>query len=245
MVKGRSGDRSAIDPAYYTAAWPWGDARTAHARLTCGSPTNDLPRTGGHPFYQRLNQVLDTHGFDAFVEAQCAPFYARDDGPAESGAGDVLPAAADRLLRGDRFRARDRLADAPTRWRCAASWAWGWTRRAPDHSTISRTRRLIDVETHRAVFTWVLQVAGDGGPGQGQDDRDRCHDAGGQRGHAEHRAARHGRDLPGVPDAAGAGVGDRDADARRPGAAGSEARRRRARNTTGSTRTIRTRRSRR
>src|SRR5262245_21446379 len=27
----------------------------------------------------------------------------------------------------------------------------------PDHSTISRTRRLIDVETHREVFTWVLQ----------------------------------------------------------------------------------------
>lgn len=29
---------------------------------------------------------------------------------------------------------------------------------APDHSTISRTRRLIDVETHRAVFTWVQQL---------------------------------------------------------------------------------------
>jgi transposase len=28
----------------------------------------------------------------------------------------------------------------------------------PEHSTISRTRRLIDVETHRAVFTWILQV---------------------------------------------------------------------------------------
>ena len=27
----------------------------------------------------------------------------------------------------------------------------------PDHSTISRTRRLIDVETHRAIFTWVQQ----------------------------------------------------------------------------------------
>ena len=38
--------------------------------------TNALPVTGGHPFYQRLNQVLDTHAFDAFVEAQCAPFYA-------------------------------------------------------------------------------------------------------------------------------------------------------------------------
>ena len=38
--------------------------------------TNELPVTGGHPFYQRLNQVLDRHAFDAFVEAQCAPFYA-------------------------------------------------------------------------------------------------------------------------------------------------------------------------
>ena len=38
--------------------------------------TNELPVTGGHPFYQRLNQVLDAHAFDAFVEAQCAPFYA-------------------------------------------------------------------------------------------------------------------------------------------------------------------------
>ena len=38
--------------------------------------TNALPRTGGHPFYQRLNQVLETHAFDEFVEAQCAPFYA-------------------------------------------------------------------------------------------------------------------------------------------------------------------------
>jgi len=38
--------------------------------------TNELPATGGHPFYQRLNQLLDQHGFDEFVEAQCAPFYA-------------------------------------------------------------------------------------------------------------------------------------------------------------------------
>ena len=33
----------------------------------------------------------------------------------------------------------------------------------PDHSTISRTRRLIDLETHRAVFTWVLQRLADAG----------------------------------------------------------------------------------
>ena len=28
----------------------------------------------------------------------------------------------------------------------------------PDHSTISRTRRLIDVETHQEVFSWVLNL---------------------------------------------------------------------------------------
>jgi hypothetical protein len=31
--------------------------------------------TGGHSFYRRLNQILDKHAFDAFVEAQCSPFY--------------------------------------------------------------------------------------------------------------------------------------------------------------------------
>ena len=33
----------------------------------------------------------------------------------------------------------------------------------PDHSTISRTRRLLSVETHQAVFTWVLQQLADAG----------------------------------------------------------------------------------
>jgi transposase len=33
----------------------------------------------------------------------------------------------------------------------------------PDHSTISRTRRLIDLETHEAVFTWMLRRPADAG----------------------------------------------------------------------------------
>jgi transposase len=33
----------------------------------------------------------------------------------------------------------------------------------PDHSTISRTRRLIDIETHESVFTWMLQRLADTG----------------------------------------------------------------------------------
>ena len=49
-------------------------------------------------------------------------------------------------------------------WRTADSLALrgflglGLDEVTPEHSTISRTRRLIDVETHRAVFTWILQV---------------------------------------------------------------------------------------
>jgi hypothetical protein len=34
---------------------------------------------------------------------------------------------------------------------------------APDHSTISRTRRLIDVETHRLVFVWLLEILAEQG----------------------------------------------------------------------------------
>jgi hypothetical protein len=38
--------------------------------------TSDLPMTAAHPFYDRLNRILDDAKFDAFVEAQCATFYA-------------------------------------------------------------------------------------------------------------------------------------------------------------------------
>src|SRR2546429_7560013 len=34
------------------------------------------PRTVAHPFYQRLNQLLEERGFGEFVEGQCERFYA-------------------------------------------------------------------------------------------------------------------------------------------------------------------------
>ena len=55
--------------------------------------TTDLPQSAGHPFYERLNRTLDEADFDAFVEAQCAAFYAGRGRPAESGAGPLFPAA--------------------------------------------------------------------------------------------------------------------------------------------------------
>jgi transposase len=118
--------------------------------------TADLPQSPGHPFYTRLNALLDAHDFDRFVEKQCRRFYA-----AAMGRPSLTPGRYFRLLllgyfegidseRGIAWRATDSLAirsflgmavqDAP-----------------PDHSTISRTRRLIDLETHRTVFTWMQQ----------------------------------------------------------------------------------------
>ena len=38
-------------------------------------PATELAKAPGHPFYQRLNRVLGKHGFDDFVEAECAAFY--------------------------------------------------------------------------------------------------------------------------------------------------------------------------
>jgi len=119
--------------------------------------TNELPPTGGHPFYQRLNQVLDAYAFDEFVEAQCAPFYAET-----VGRPSLTPGTYFRLLLIGYFEGID--SERGIAWRTADSLALrgflglGLDEVPPEHSTISRTRRLIDVETHRAVFTWVLQV---------------------------------------------------------------------------------------
>jgi hypothetical protein len=38
--------------------------------------TAELPKSLGHPFYMRLNALLDGADFDRFVEGQCARFYA-------------------------------------------------------------------------------------------------------------------------------------------------------------------------
>ena len=119
--------------------------------------TNDLPATGGHPFYQRLNQVLDAHGFDQFVEAQCASFYA-----ATIGRPSLTPGTYFRLLLIGYFEGID--SERGIAWRTTDSLALrgflglGLDETPPEHSTISRTRRLIDLETHRSIFTWILQV---------------------------------------------------------------------------------------
>src|SRR5712691_8385897 len=132
--------------------------RRQHDRWVAAS---DLPTTAAHPFYERLNALLDEHDFDAFVEGLCQPYYA-----ATMGRSSVAPGIYFRLLLVGYFEGVD--SERGIAWRGADSLAvrsfvgLGLDATAPDHSTISRTRRLIDLETHRAVFTWVQQrlVAG-------------------------------------------------------------------------------------
>ena len=119
-------------------------------------PTTDLPVSPGHPFYARLNAILDEAGFDRFAEEQCRSFYA-----AVMGRPSLPPGRYFRLLLLGYFEGLD--SERGIAWRAADSLAvrsfvgLGLDAAAPDHSTISRTRRLIAVETHRAVFTWVQE----------------------------------------------------------------------------------------
>jgi transposase len=120
-------------------------------------PTADLPRTAGHPFYERLNQVLEVNGFDRFVEERCSKFYAET-----MGRPSLPPAVYFRLLLVGYFEGID--SERGIAWRVADSMAlrrflgYALTDRTADHSTISRNRRLIDLDTHQEVFVWVLQL---------------------------------------------------------------------------------------
>ena len=124
--------------------------------------TDDLPKSPGHPFYTRLNMLLDTHGFDRFVEDQCREFYAK-----VMGRPSLAPGCYFRLLLVGYFEGID--SERGIAWRATDSLAVrSFLRLAledppPDHSTISRTRRLIDVDTHRAVFTWVQERLAEAG----------------------------------------------------------------------------------
>jgi transposase len=130
-------------------------------------PQASLAKGASHPFYQRLNQLLEESRFDEFVEGRCRRFYAE-----RRGRPSLAPGVYFRLLLIGYFEGID--AERGIAWRANDSLALrrflrvGLDEMPPDHSTISRTRRLIDVETHREVFTWVLGVLAEKGLLKGQ-----------------------------------------------------------------------------
>jgi transposase len=117
----------------------------------------ELATAPGHPFYKRLNAVLDAEGFDRFVEDICAKFYAP-----QFGRPSLTPGIYFRSLLIGYFEGIG--AERGIAWRLADSLALrrfvgiALDEDTPDHSTISRTRRLIDLDTHATVFAWVLEV---------------------------------------------------------------------------------------
>jgi len=130
-------------------------------------PQAALVKGASHPFYQRLNQLLEESRFDEFVEGQCRRFYAQ-----KRGRPSLVPGVYFRLLLIGYFEGID--SERGIAWRANDSLALrrflrvGLDEAPPDHSTISRTRRLIDLETHREIFTWVLKVLAEKGLLKGQ-----------------------------------------------------------------------------
>jgi transposase len=123
---------------------------------------SELVNGPAHPFYKRVNELLEAGRFDEFAEKECARFYAENN-----GRPSVTPGIYFRLLLVGYFEGID--SERGIAWRAADSMGLrkflgvGLDEQTPDHSTISRTRRLIDVETHRKVFFWILELLRDQG----------------------------------------------------------------------------------
>src|ERR1700751_2563851 len=119
------------------------------------------------PFYQRLNELLEAERFDEFVEGRCAKFYAE-----KYGRPSLTPGIYFRALLSGYFEGIG--AERGIAWRLADSLALrrfvgiALDEYTPDHSTISRTRRLSGLEQHREGFAWVRGVRADRGLLKGQ-----------------------------------------------------------------------------
>lgn len=117
----------------------------------------ELANGPGHPFYGKLNEVLDADGFDEFAESQCAKFYASG-----KGRPSIAPGVYFRMLLIGYFEGID--SERGIAWRCADSLGlreflgYELSESTPNHSSLSIIRQRLDLETHQAVFGWILKV---------------------------------------------------------------------------------------
>src|ERR1051326_8989797 len=114
--------------------------------------------TPANAFYDRVNHILDEHNFDRKVEALCRKFYKNSP----YGRLSMAPGVYFRCLLIGYFEGLD--SERGIAWRVADSLSlrkflgYALDEETPDHSTISRTRRLCWLETHKAVFRWVIRI---------------------------------------------------------------------------------------
>jgi transposase len=120
--------------------------------------SQDVVKSPGNAFYDRLNSILDQHKFDQKVEVLCRKFYKKS----QYGRPGMAPGVYFRALLIGYFEGLD--SERGIAWRIADSLSlrgflgFGLNEQTPDHSTISRTRRLYWLETHKAIFRWVIGI---------------------------------------------------------------------------------------
>jgi transposase len=129
--------------------------------------TSEIPKAASHPFYAKVNEVLEQRKLDRRWEHLCRRFY-----KPVLGRPSMAPGVYFRLLLMGFLEGID--SERGIAWRVADSLSLrefvgcSVTEPTPDHSTISRTRRLLPVETHQAVFRWFVRVLGEEGLIDGQ-----------------------------------------------------------------------------
>ena len=128
----------------------------------------ELPRSKGHPFYEKLQEVLRTALFDPFVEKLCAAHYSATS----RGRRSLPPGRYFRMLLVGYFEGID--SERGLEWRCADSLSLREflllenRQTVPDHSWLSRTRSRLPLELHDQVFAWVLGRLAEHGLIQGE-----------------------------------------------------------------------------
>jgi transposase len=117
---------------------------------------SEVAEAPGHPFYRKLEAMLKEAGFDEFCERECRRYYAEG-----VGRPSLAPGVYFRLMLIGFFEGLD--SERGIAWRVADSLSlreflgYGIDESTPDHVTISRTRRLLDPDTHQMIFGWALE----------------------------------------------------------------------------------------
>ncbi len=134
--------------------------REAERRQELFVTADKLPKSPGHIFYVKLNQLLADADFDRWVEALCEPHYA-----ARKGRPSVPPGTYFRMLFVGYFEGLN--AQRAIAWRCSDSLSIrtflgvALVDDTPDHSSLSYIRDRLPLDVHQQVFVKILAIAQD------------------------------------------------------------------------------------